>query len=223
MHGGSVSEDSERRIVIGGAEALAVDMFDARLAYVALGHLHRAQTVSADDRLRYCGSPLPMSFTEIDYPHQVVRIELEGEQARAIHALRIPRAVDLLRVPAQPEPVAAALEALANLDLPPLPLEAQPYLEARLRLDTPEPGLRAKVEAALAGKPVRLAKIETTYPSMTNVGEATPTLSLDDLGRLEPADIFGKLYARQYGAEPSDALLRALGELLQSTAEETAR
>ena len=39
--GGAVSELSERRIVIGGEEAEATSRFDARAAYVALGHLHR--------------------------------------------------------------------------------------------------------------------------------------------------------------------------------------
>ena len=42
-----VSEDSERRIIIGGAEALSADVFDAQMAYVALGHLHLARRVHA--------------------------------------------------------------------------------------------------------------------------------------------------------------------------------
>jgi hypothetical protein len=48
------------------------------------------------------------------------------------------------------------------LDLPELPPHAWPYLEVRVLLDAPEPGLRAQVEAAMEGKPVRLAKIEPT-------------------------------------------------------------
>ena len=48
-------------------------------AYAALGQLHRAQKVGGQDRVRYSGSPLPMSFTEIDYRHQVICIDLDGE------------------------------------------------------------------------------------------------------------------------------------------------
>ncbi|WP_139558406.1 exonuclease SbcCD subunit D [Methylotetracoccus oryzae] len=222
MHGGAVSEESERRIVIGGAEALSADLFDMRLAYTALGHLHRAQTIAGRWNVRYSGSPLPMSFTEIDYPHQVVRIDLDGEKAAAIEPLRIPRAVDLLRIPPQPEPAASVLDTLAHLDLPQLPTEAQPYLEVRVRLDAPEPGLRARIEAALADKPVRLAKIETTYPGTGALGAETPALSLNDLGRLEPVTIFRRLYARQYDAEPPEPLLHAFGELLEGRADESA-
>ncbi|MEI2772858.1 MAG: exonuclease subunit SbcD [Candidatus Competibacter sp.] len=79
MTGGLTSEDSERRIVIGGVEALPVEMFDPAIAYVALGHLHRAQQVGGQARVRYSGSPLPMSFTEINYRHQVVRVDLDGD------------------------------------------------------------------------------------------------------------------------------------------------
>jgi exonuclease SbcD len=70
MNGGQTSEDSERRIIVGGAEALPVEIFDPAITYAALGHLHRAQTVGGQNRLRYAGSPLPMSFAEIHYPHQ---------------------------------------------------------------------------------------------------------------------------------------------------------
>ena len=44
--GGAVSELSERRIVVGGEEAQSASLFDERAAYVALGHLHRAQTIA---------------------------------------------------------------------------------------------------------------------------------------------------------------------------------
>lgn len=223
MNGGQTSEDSERRIVVGGAEALPAETFDPAIAYAALGHLHRAQTAGGQDRLRYAGSPLPMSFAEIDYPHQVVRVDLEGGSVRAIAPLPVPRPVQLLRIPARPAPVDEALDALAALDLPDAPLEAQPYLEVRVRLSAPEPGLRARVDAILGRKPVRLAKIETTYGDDAQRGAGAGPQSLDDLGRLQPDDIFKKLYRRKYGEEPAPALLAAFAELLLASDGEIAR
>lgn len=104
LTGGQVSEDSERRIVVGGAEALSASLFDPGIAYVALGHLHLAQTVGGDATRRYCGSPLPMSFSEIHYPHQVVVVELAGEAVASVRSVPVPRTVDLLRVPPRPTP-----------------------------------------------------------------------------------------------------------------------
>ena len=63
MVDGAASLDSERRIVIGGTEALPASMFDPAIAYTALGHLHLSQRVGQKQHLRYCGSPIPLSFS----------------------------------------------------------------------------------------------------------------------------------------------------------------
>jgi len=213
MVGGDASPDSERRIVIGGTEALPASMFGPDIAYAALGHLHLAQRVGQQDHLRYCGSPLPLSFAEVGYRHQVLRIDLEGTRAAAIEPLHVPRAVELLRVPSSPAPVKQAIAELVALDLPDLRREAWPYLEVRVLLDAPEPGLRAQVEAALDGKPVRLAKIEPTRRVVTTAG-VEPALSLDQLAQLQPDDIFRRLWQQRFGGDAPDDQLAAFTELL---------
>ncbi|WP_020656340.1 exonuclease SbcCD subunit D C-terminal domain-containing protein [Massilia niastensis] len=213
MVDGQSSHDSERRIVIGGAEALPATMFDPGIAYAALGHLHLAQRVGRQEHVRYCGSPLPLSFSEVGYQHQVLCIELEGSQAASVTPLPVPRAVQLLRVPAVPAPLEEALAALGALefedDLPP---QAWPYLEVRVLLDGPEPGLRARVEAALEGKPVRLAKIEPTR-KLSPVSDAADALTLDQLAQLQPDDIFRRLWQQRFGAEAPSDQLAAFAEL----------
>jgi exonuclease SbcD len=213
MVDGQSSLDSERRIVIGGTDALPAAMFDPSIAYAALGHLHLAQRVGRQEHLRYCGSPLPLSFSEVNYQHQVLRIDLDGCRAREVASIRVPRAVDLLRVPATPAPLAEVLAALEALDLPALPPHAQPYLEVRVLLDGPEPGLRAQIEAAIAGKPVRLAKIEPTRKLATAAPEHD-ALTLDQLAQLRPDDIFKRLYEQRYGEHAPDEQLSAFAELM---------
>jgi exonuclease SbcD len=213
MVGGEMSNDSERRIVIGGTEMLPAGMFDSAIAYAALGHLHLAQQVGQQRHIRYCGSPIPLSFAEAAYPHQILRVDLDGECVRDITPLAVPRAVDLLRVPARPAPLVEVLDQLRALDLPPAELDAQPFLEVRVRLDAPEPGLRARIEAELDGKPVRLAKIETSSAARSaHAGEAV--LTLDQLGQLQPDDIFRRLYLQKYGAEAPSEQLSAFTELM---------
>ncbi|WP_456281947.1 exonuclease SbcCD subunit D C-terminal domain-containing protein [Cupriavidus sp. JZ107] len=215
MRDGEVSEDSERRIVIGGAEALPAGIFDPAIAYVALGHLHRPQKVGRHEHIRYSGSPLPMSFSEIHYPHQVVSARLDGEALAEWHAIPVPRPVELMRVPPTPRPLELVLDALRALELPPLPDSLQPYLQVRVTLDGPEPALRAKVEAALDGKPVRLARIEVSAAGAPGE-EPAPMLSLDDLNRLDPAAVFASLYRERHGAEAPATLAAALAELLHA-------
>lgn len=211
--GGKISEESERPIVIGGAEALAVGIFDSRIAYVALGHLHCPQKVCAEPPVVYCGSPLPMAFSEIGYKHRVVRIDLEGDRA-VVTDLPIPRVVQLLRVPERPAPLAQVLEMLRKLDLPEVAERERPYLLVRVLLEAPEPSLRAEVEKALEGKPVRLARIEITTPQRAAAEAEAGPGSLDDLQKLRPEDVFRRLLAETWPGEPASELLAAFRELL---------
>jgi exonuclease SbcD len=224
MVDGQASLDSERRIVIGGTEALPAAMFDPAIAYVALGHLHLAQRVGQSEVRRYSGSPLPLSFAEVGYRHQVLRGDLAaGEDAAVtppvVTPIPVPRAVELLRVPATPQPLDAVLLALAELELEHVPAERQPYLEVRVLLDAPEPGLRARIEQVLADKPVRLAKIEPTRKAAPDAPTA-PALSLDQLAQLQPDDIFKRLYAQRYGDEAPEDQLAAFAELMRPGAGE---
>ncbi len=214
MVGGEMSNDSERRIVVGGTEMLPSGIFEPGLAYAALGHLHLAQTVGREAHIRYSGSPIPLSFAEVGYRHQILRVDLAGESVAEIAPLMVPRAVPLLRVPPKPAPLAEVLSALAALELEPCADEARPFLEVRVLLDAPEPGLRGRVEAALEGKPLRLAKIDTA--SAARRGPAEPALTLDQLGRLQPDEIFRRLYQQRYGAEAPSEQLRAFGELMMT-------
>lgn len=211
MVGGEMSNDSERRIVIGGTEMLPSGIFDTAIAYAALGHLHKAQAVGGHDHIRYCGSPIPLSFAEVNYRHQVLCLDIDGEQLTEVRVIEVPRAVPLLRVPATPAPINEVLAQLAALDVPAAPPEAQPFLEVRVRLDAPEPGLRMRIETALDGKPVRLAKIETSSAARSSTPE---NLTLDQLAQLQPDDIFRRLYLQKYGKEAPPEQLSALAELL---------
>jgi exonuclease SbcD len=213
MVDGTASLDSERRIVIGGTEALPATMFDPAIAYAALGHLHLAQRVGQKEHLRYCGSPLPLSFAEVAYQHQVLRIDLADGVAQSVTPLFVPRAVELLRVPAKPAPLDEALAALALIDLPDRPLHQQPFLEVRVLLDAPEPGLRGRIEAALEGKPVRLAKIEPTRKH-DGAGADASTMSLDQLAQLQPDDIFRRLYLQKFGDDAPEDQMAAFAELM---------
>ena len=222
MVDGQASLDSERRIVIGGTEALPATMFDPSIAYVALGHLHLAQRVGQKEHIRYSGSPLPLSFAEVGYQHQVLRIDLEDGAAREVTPLMVPRAVHLLRVPPQPAPLAQALAALAALELDQdLPPAAHPFIEVRVLLDAPEPGLRGRIEAALAGKPVRLAKIEPTRRQQT-VAPETVAMTLDQLAQMQPDDIFRRLYLQRYGEEAPSDQQSAFAELVLAAGAESA-
>lgn len=62
---------------MGGADNVDASVF-APFDYVALGHLHGPQNVDGD-RIRYCGTPLKYSFSEVRHQKSLTVVEL-GEK-----------------------------------------------------------------------------------------------------------------------------------------------
>lgn len=91
---GGLPSESERAIVVGGVDSVAAGTFDG-VDYVALGHLHGAQQPrgSAGTVLRYSGSPLRYSFSELAHTKSVTLVDLApGAPVRITEvALRQPR------------------------------------------------------------------------------------------------------------------------------------
>jgi exonuclease SbcD len=220
MTGTALSELSERRILGGNQHALPVDVFPEDVAYVALGHLHLAQRVGGRDDVRYSGSPIPLSFGEAHYRHQICVVDLEGERLGAVRSVPIPRAVDLLRLPAGgPGTLSELLAALEGIPKREeyQPFESLPYLEASVLLEKPEPGLRAMLETALEGRAARLARIVSHRTGTgETLAEAAGASSLRDL---QPEEVFRLKYRRDHRSEPSPELLAAFHELVDAAAQ----
>ena len=215
MAGGSVSEDSERSLIIGNAEALPASLFGPSISYVALGHLHKPQRVNSEDRIRYSGSPIPLSFSEIGYQHQILDVTLDGETLVKVETRLIPRAVNLQRI--GPAPLAEILSQLA--ELPDIDLLAdtqrQPWLEVRVTLDEPQPDLRQQIETALQGKAVRLVRIAAEYAGSGNRSGNDDTTQLIELDQLTPHELFSRAWQDSYGSEADEQTLKDFAVLLQ--------
>lgn len=201
--------DKSERLIMGGVESISAQAFHADIRYVALGHIHKAQRIGGQEHIRYCGSPIPMSFSEINYKHQVITFQVEAGKVEALQAIEVPVSVPLLRVPSVHSSLQEVLQALAQLPEPVGVADAAPapYLEVRVLLDGPEPGLRHKVESAIVGKNVRLAKIDTRYPAAIKNPQQEALLTADKLHELKPFDVFSTIYQSRYNSDvPADLL-----------------
>jgi DNA repair protein SbcD/Mre11 len=85
--GGGQPSESERDISVGGVDLVPATVFDG-VDYVALGHLHRPQTLTP--RLRYSGSPLAYSFGEAGQLKQAWLIELDASGLAEVRAVPLP-------------------------------------------------------------------------------------------------------------------------------------
>jgi exonuclease SbcD len=150
---GAAASDSERTIAVGGIEDVPASVFDG-VDYVALGHLHGAQTLA--EHLRYAGSPIAYSFSEAKQHKSVWLVDLGPDGLAAVrrHELPVPRRLatvrgelaELLADPANDSVVDRYLYAV--LTDPVRPLDAMRRLRERfpfaVRLDWLPDGVEAR-------------------------------------------------------------------------------
>jgi exonuclease SbcD len=93
--GGGLPSESERDISVGGVDLVSATVFDG-VDYVALGHLHRPQTLTP--RLRYSGSPLAYSFGEAGQQKQAWLVDLDAHGLADVRPVLLPtpRALSIL-------------------------------------------------------------------------------------------------------------------------------
>jgi exonuclease SbcD len=209
--GGLESEGAERRILVGGEHAVPPDIFSADIAYVALGHLHRPQSVGRDT-IRYSGSLIPMSKTEIDYAHGVSIVEIDDAGAVAVEHAPFSRSVRHLRAPATGALSIAELEpALRALDLDATdPIENWPFVHLAIRVEGPAVGLKAELDAICEKFPLRVVSMTVERPQAQ-----TPAPTALRLAERKPVDLFREAFEQTYGVAPTDDHLDCFERLLQ--------
>ena len=136
--------------------------------------------------------------------------------------MEIPVSVPLLRVPSVHSALAeviAALEQLADLEGD---LTKTPYLEVRVLLEGPEPGLRHKIETVLTGKQARLAKIDVRYKTASPESGVPGSVSQVQLNDLQPLDVFTRTYCSKYNTPVPEALGKLFRQVLREVNESEA-
>jgi exonuclease SbcD len=196
-------------------------MFGEDLAYVALGHLHRAQAAGRDN-IRYSGSAIPLSFPERTYDHQVLEVVIEGPSFGECTEIPVPRTRQILRIPEQGAlPVGELLARLAALPAADGAAGERPLLEVAARLERPEPGLRHDVERSLEGRHVQLVAVTVELEGQGRaLGDVERSASLEDV---EPEAVLRAAWKRSFEGDPPDPLLGAFHELVDQVMQESER
>ena len=212
--------DSVRDIYIGTLDAFPSSAFPAA-DYIALGHIHRPQMVGGQARIRYCGSPLPLSFDELGQGKQMLLVEFAGDNQPSITALPVP----------QFQPMQVLRGALDELQQQ-IGAVAQQLL----------PQQRVWLELVVSGKDSLLNDLPARVAAMVDVWPAVDVLRIrrermqdggslqlpvrETLAELEPAEVFEQLLASKdrEGAldEPLRQQLRTLHSQVLLDVKETA-
>lgn len=211
MQGGEIS-DSERSI-IGNEEALSTVLFDDVVDYVALGHLHKPQKVG-QAHIRYSGSPIPLSFSEENYKHQVMEVTIDRQKSPSeqlqLNILPIPRTVELYRIRGTIEDVLQKLQLLPHGEIP--ELEQRHFVEIEYQTHTPPPpNLRQICEDALPAQRYRLVRIARKHLQQHHDAHHEQKINLEPP---TPERLFQSIWQKQ-GFDLDEQVLKDFNNLVQ--------
>ena len=206
VQGGKIS-DSERNIQIGGATATHANDFPDGVDYVALGHLHRPQSIKgAAYPIRYSGSPMPLRFNETDYRKAAYLLGLSDDGTLALdETIEIPVFKELCTVEGDEGSIL---------------WEAQmrtwngKYIQVKLKLDKPRVGVGDEIRQAFSERGGEVLSVEVELPEAT----PGPQISVEDMKR--PEEIFEQFHKAKFeGKPPDETLARTFRELMQRVSE----
>lgn len=216
-HGSEIADGSSERIIIGGEEQVDVKELGTGITYTALGHIHKRQRVCGLDNVRYCGSALPMSFSEKKYKHGVdfVCIDKNGKIAVEHCDFELLRPLKIIPEEAKPwEEVEKIIEELPNGEID----DHASYLQLNIFLDAPQPDLNIKVQKALQNKNVRLCRIVPSYPPHENSMEEIS--SIDELRDMDPLKLLKQIYVSRHKVEMDENMENLANQAIKEAQEE---
>jgi exonuclease SbcD len=198
---GASSSESVREIYVGALEAFPTNAFPP-VDYIALGHIHRPQLVGGLEHIRYCGSPIPLSFDEAKQQKEVLLVDLDANGLKAVTVLPVPRFQGLVAISGNLVGLPAAIGTAAAQGTREFPA----WLEVTVLEDDYLADLPERIQAIAEGLPVEVLRIRRQRGNATARLAAEASERLDELS---PHEVFARRLAQE---ELADDLQQALNE-----------
>lgn len=190
--------DSENSLSLGGIDQVDASVFDD-FDYVALGHIHRPQRIGRDT-IRYAGSPLKYSFSEVLHKKSVTIIEIGPEKSISVRIRELQPLHDMRKIKGK-------LEDLMNPECY-QQTDTTDYIQATLTddIEIMDP----------------IGKLRTVYPNTMqiimekNQMETNITSSnLQQRKQKTPVELFDEFYSAVTGREFDDVRKGIMQEIVE--------
>jgi DNA repair protein SbcD/Mre11 len=202
---------------IGAIDALSPSIFDPRIGYVALGHIHQCYPVDPEHRAWYSGSPIPIGKRDGRSDRRVILLEVDPETGtleRTVHPIPGTRSMQSLE--GSLEEVLAQIKARVP-EAGARRVGLTPFFYIDVHADEVPLDFERRIEEAIEAHPqgrrpiVVESKVtrKTTAPG-GETGRVTPQAPRE---QLNPRDVFKTLLTAS-GFENDPALEAAFGQLL---------
>lgn len=199
---GGAPSDSERRLRLGALGDLDASAIPQGLDYVALGHLHRPQTIAGAGSLAvYAGSPIAYSFSEAGQNKRAVLVDVTPGRPAALTDVPLQggRPLEIWEVSSIEEARRRTVTARHR----------PPVVEIRAQLGRPLVAADSDALFALPG--VGVFSVRDLYDAPASELAARTG---DELPEMRVEELFRELWTRKHGAAPDDETMAELGSAL---------
>ncbi|MBC5992656.1 exonuclease SbcCD subunit D C-terminal domain-containing protein [Pontibacter cellulosilyticus] len=209
--GGSASE-SEKEIHVGNLGQIGADQFPKEFDYVALGHLHRPQMVNKAHHIRYSGSPIPLSFSEVTDTKVIFILDFEEGKLADLRDVEIPCCRKLVRFKGTLDKVKHQI-ALYDNSAYTLPA----WAELQVELEAPLPDLNQQLEEVLKLKESELQLLIHRPPLIQKSRQTLEQQVQEeaDLHVLTEKEVFVKRCQSSFPDSDHAELIATFSELLE--------
>ncbi|WP_313448969.1 exonuclease subunit SbcD [Atlantibacter hermannii] len=198
---GVTKTDAVRDIYIGTLDAFPASHFP-EAHYIALGHIHRAQTVAQSEHIRYCGSPIPLSFDETGSPKVVNLVEFSGASLTKVTPLAVPVTQPLAMIKGTLAQIEQQLQQWRDA-----PAEPKTWLDIEIVSDDFLHDMQRQIVALTEALPVEVILLRR---SREQRDLAIARLETETLSELSVAEVFERRLQSEALEESEAARLRTL-------------
>lgn len=201
------SDRAGQEEAIGDIEYVPLSDLGDGYDYMALGHIHHPQDLTA--KARYCGTPVAVSFDE-NCRHSVSIVEAEAGQPPRIRTVEIQNPLPPVTIPAAPLPFDEALRALESF-----PGNRPAYVRLNVSFTGYLPqGCYEKAVHAAQGKKCRFCYIKSNKEGRAQE-DAHAAVSVQDIKKKSPLDIARLYYKENVGEEMDEELCELMKFAIQ--------
>ncbi len=107
-------QEGENDIHIGNLAQVDMSEFCQYFSYLALGHIHKPQVLGGKENVRYSGSPLKMSFSEVNDQKIMCLVDFEEAVLKSVSEIEIPAFRLIKRFKGDKEKVTSLIQNFEN-------------------------------------------------------------------------------------------------------------
>lgn len=178
---GASTSDAVRDIYIGSLDAFPAEAFPPA-DYIALGHIHRPQKVAGLEHIRYSGSPIALSFDEINRAKSVFLVSFTAGELESVTPLDVPVTQPLMTIKGSLSQIAEQLERWRNA-----PPDQKVWLDIEVSTDEYLTDIHRQIQELATDLPVDILLIRRSRAARERV---MTTEAKETLSELTPEEVF---------------------------------